>query len=399
MQETSPAILTYNPSGPPLSVPIFDNGLNGKPESYTPPDRETTWGIGVGSRILRNKLFWFAALDSNKRNNPGVAMVKHPYLCAAYGPDGQCTEPTGFFANPSDCEMQVLSARLGLAVLGQPKDCTSGLILGLTAYSPMLESLAGLLGPAPRTATQWTGFGRLDWKTSERQSFTLEGIGARWNSPGGGLTGLSENYGNHSFGSSKASEEWLLGRWERFLTPNLLAVTQASSGRVLQEARPETPSTYEQTFLNGNVGLSGIVNQLPQIVVDNRYGFTIGNPSRFGQGSYPDEHLYHGQESLDWIRGKLLVKAGFEVSHNSRRDQPAAQPDRDVYLLQRGKLHLRRTGLREQFGLTTRWTLNQHNCDQTGKVWTRFGGQSARAGQPALLLLLLADHGPRQVGI
>jgi hypothetical protein len=35
--------------------------------------------------------------------------------------------------------------------------------------------------------------------------------------------------------------------------------------------------------------------QLPQIVVDNRYGFTIGNPSRFGQGSYPDEHLYQGR--------------------------------------------------------------------------------------------------------
>ena len=36
--------------------------------------------------------------------------------------------------------------------------------------------------------------------------------------------------------------------------------------------------------------------QLPQIVVDNRYGFTIGNPSRFGPGSYPDERLFEGQE-------------------------------------------------------------------------------------------------------
>ena len=381
VQETSPAILTYNPSGPPLSVPIFDNGLNGKPESYTPPDRETTWGIGVGSRILRNKLFWFAALDSNKRNNPGVAMVKHPYLCAAYGPDGQCTEPTGFFANPSDCEMQVLSARLGLAVLGQPKDCTSGLILGLTAYSPMLESLAGLLGPAPRTATQWTGFGRLDWKTSERQSFTLEGIGARWNSPGGGLTGLSENYGNHSFGSSKASEEWLLGRWERFLTPNLLAVTQASSGRVLQEARPETPSTYEQTFLNGNVGLSGIVNQLPQIVVDNRYGFTIGNPSRFGQGSYPDEHLYHGQESLDWIRGKLLVKAGFEVSHNSDatsllRNQTGTYTYSNVENFISDALVFENPVLRSD----PLDPYHQHNCDETGRVWTDSAGNPRGVG-------------------
>jgi hypothetical protein len=30
---------------------------------------------------------------------------------------------------------------------------------------------------------------------------------------------VSETYGNHSFGSTEASEEWLLGRWEAFLTP------------------------------------------------------------------------------------------------------------------------------------------------------------------------------------
>jgi hypothetical protein len=311
VKETTPAILTYNPSGPPLSVPVFT------PESYTPPDRETTWGIGLGSRILRNKLFWFAALDGSQRNDPGLATLKHPYLCASYNANGQCV-PTGFFATPSNEQMEALCERQGLIAPGQPgtpQACTNALVQGLGVYSPMLETLAGLLGPAARTATQWTGFARLDWQATERNRFTLEGIGVRWNSPGGGLTRVSEAYGNHSFGSSKASEEWLLGRWEAFLTPNLLAVTQTSAGRVLQEARPSTPSSldnFEQSLLSGNVW-----NQLPEIVVDNRYGFTIGNPSRFGTGSYPDERVYHGQESLDWIRGKLLVKAGFEVSHNS----------------------------------------------------------------------------------
>jgi hypothetical protein len=52
----------------------------------------------------------------------------------------------------------------------------------------------------------------------------------------------------------------------------------------------ETPSAFEQTLLAGTLW-----GQLPQIVVDSRYGFTIGNPSRFGQGSYPDEHLFRGR--------------------------------------------------------------------------------------------------------
>ncbi len=301
--ETAPATLTFNPTG---SVPVFT------PEPYTPPDHEMVWGIGAGSRIRRDKLFWFAALDSYHRNDPGLAMVKHPLdLCGNLNANGQCTYPAGFFETPTDCQLEALSARLGVAG-GQSSGCVSGLVQGLTAYSTMLETLSGLLGPAPRTAAQWVGFGRIDWQAAERHHFTLEGIGARWNSPGGGLTRVSENYGNHSFGSSQASQQWLLARWEAYLTPNLLAVTQGSAGRAVLSSLPGTPSAFEHSLLNGNSS-----GQLPQIVVDSRYGLTIGNPSRFGQGDDPDERLLHGQEMLDWARNKLLVKTGFELDHNA----------------------------------------------------------------------------------
>jgi hypothetical protein len=364
VKETTPATDT--------TVPVFT------PESYTPPDRETTWGIGVGSRIFRDKLFWFAALDGYNRNDPGLATVKHPFLCATYNANGQCAEETGFFAQPTNDQMLVLCARLGLIEPGQTgtsKACTNALVQGLGAYSPMLVTLAGLLGPAPRTATQWTGFGRLDWQATERNRLTLEGIGAKWNSPGGGLTRVSEAYGNHSFGSSKASEEWLLGRWEVFLTPNLLAVTQASAGRIILEARPETPSTYEQTLLTPNVW-----GQLPEIVVDNRYGFTIGNPSRFGQGSYPDEHATQGQESLDWIRGKLLVKAGFELSHNSDatsllRNQTGTYTYSNVENFISDALAFQNFGISGELD-----PILQHTCDQTGKVWTDSLGNTRGQG-------------------
>jgi hypothetical protein len=303
VKETAPANLTFNPSG---SVPVFT------PEPYTPPDHETIWGLGIGGDIRRNKLFWFTALDSYRRNDPGLAMVKHPLdLCGNLNTNGQCAYRAGFFETPTDCQLEVLSARLGVAG-GQSTDCVSGLAQGLAAYSTMLETLSGLLGPAPRTAAQWVGFGRIDWQATERHHFTLEGIGATWNSPGGGLTRLSETYGNHSFGSSQASQQWLLARWEAYLTPNLLAVTQGSAGHAVLSAKPDTPSAFEQTFLTANA-----YGQLPQIVVDNRYGLTIGNPSRFGQGDYPDERVLHGQEMFDWVHNKLLVRAGFELDHNA----------------------------------------------------------------------------------
>jgi hypothetical protein len=308
------------------TVPVFDNGPTGAPESYTPPDHEIVWGLGMGRPIRRDKLFWFGALDSYHRNDPGLSMVKHPYLeqtPSGCGTSTGCAPTiTGLFAQPSDAQLQLLSAQLDLPSASPVDEA-------LTAYSCMLETLAGmssgsspncpsswplagLLGPAPRTAAQWTGFARIDWQAAERHRFTLEGIGADWNAPGGGLTQVSENYGNHSFGSSQASQEWLLARWEAYLTPNLLAVTQGSAGRAILTARPGTPSAFENTFLTVNS-----YGQLPQIVVDSRYGFTIGNPSRFGQGSYPDEKLYHAQEMLDWVHNKALIKAGFELDHNN----------------------------------------------------------------------------------
>ncbi|MGC9159241.1 MAG: hypothetical protein ACP5FH_09640 [Terracidiphilus sp.] len=355
--ETAPATLT--------SIPVFGNGPFGPPESYTPPDRETTWSVGAGSPILRNKLFWFAAVGNSERDNPGLSMAKHPYLVK---PTSGCvTSPcppqvTGFFAQPSNDELQVLSARLGLS-------SNNPVAAALLPYSGMLETLDGLLGPAQRTATQWTGFGRIDWKASARQSFTLEGSGAYWNSPGGGLTRVSENYGNHSYGSTRATDQWLLGRWQTFLTPNLMSVTQVAAGHTEQQARPSAPSAFEQTLLQGSAW-----GQLPQIVVDSRYGFTIGNPSRFGRGVYPDEHVYQEQEQLDWVHGRLLVKAGFQASHNTDatsllRNQTGTYHYASVENFISDALVFQKFGLSGELNPD-----DQHNCDQTGTVWTDSGG-------------------------
>jgi hypothetical protein len=130
VMETAPATAT--------AVPVFTS------ESYTPSDHEIAWGVGVGGHIRRNKLFWFGALDSNRRNDPGVSTVKWP---------------GNFFAQPTNDQMQLLGAQLGAGSSA------------LAKYSQMLETLDGLLGPAPRTSARWNGFARIDWKATERHSF------------------------------------------------------------------------------------------------------------------------------------------------------------------------------------------------------------------------------------
>jgi hypothetical protein len=301
----------------------------------------------VGSQLRRDKLFWFGALDSYRRNDPGLATVKHP---------------DEFFAQPSNDQMQVLSARLGLSGINPVAE-------GLGAYSQLLTSLDGLLGPAPRYAAQWVGFGRLDWEAAERHRFTLEGTGAHWDSPGGGLTRVSETYGTNSFGSSEASEELLLGRWEAFLTPNLLAVTQGSTGRSILTAHAETPSAYEQQFLAPNVW-----GQLPQMVVDSRYGLTIGNPSRFGGGSYPDERVSEVQETVDWVHGNLLVKSGFELNFNADATS-LLRNQTGTYTYASAENFASDALVFAAYGIAGGLNPNdQHNCDATGKVWRDSGG-------------------------
>lgn len=285
-----------------VAAPSFQN------VPFTPPDHETSWGFGAGGRILRNRLFWFAALDGYHRNDPGLAEARYPIGVNQYG------DCYGLFCPPSVPEVQLLSAQLEESQSQAYNDYMGIPRAGIAGAG--LEQLASLLGPGPRTAAQWNGFARLDWKASERNQFTLEGTGADFNSPGGGMNRVSENYGNHSFGSRQSRQQWLLARWETYLTPNLLFVTQGSAGRDARGARPDAPSAFEQTFLGSAWNGYG---QLPQIVVDTSKGFTIGNPARFGEGDYPDEHRLEGQEMVDWVHGKLLVRSGFQVDHDTDR--------------------------------------------------------------------------------
>jgi hypothetical protein len=291
--------------------------------------------------IHKPRLFWFAALDGHQRNYPAVATVKHP---------------DNFFAQPSNDQMQLLSAQLRLS----SADPVSS---GIAAYSNLLENLAALLGPTPRSSSQWKGFGRLDWSATDRHQFTAEMTAARLDSPGGGFSRASEFYGTNSFGAAYANSQWALGRWAAFLTPNLQSIAQGSYGHQAQTAPPETPSAFEQSM---NISAWG---QLPQIVVDSRYGFTIGNPARFGRGSYPEEHLYLAQEQLNWVHGKFLAKAGLRFNHDTDattrlRNQTGTYYYSSVENFASDALAFSAYGISGQLN-----PMDQHNCDQTGRPW------------------------------
>jgi hypothetical protein len=346
-----------------LTTPVFTTA------PYTPDQSEISWGLGLGRHIRHDRLFWFAALDHMNRDDPGMATVKHPSV---------------FFAQPTNDEAHVLASRLGLSG-------TAPIVEGIAAYGGMLETLAGLLGPAPRSASQWSGFGRVDWEPAERYKLTFESSASHWIAPGGGLTRASEPYGSHSFGSSSANQYWALSRWEAFLTPNLLAVSQGSAERSVHWARPDAPSTWEKTLLSSNNW-----GQLPQIAIDPSYGFTVGNPARFGPGAYPDEHRYSAQERLDWAHGSLMVRAGLEFDHVADsigllRNQTGTYHYSRVENFISDALSFASFGISGQLN-----ELNQHNCDPQEKAWRDSAGTLRGLGYLPCYSYYTQTMGPSQ---
>ncbi|HWT66544.1 MAG TPA: hypothetical protein VN151_10565, partial [Terracidiphilus sp.] len=326
-QETAPA--TSN------SVPQFA-GL-----PLTPADHDALWTLDAGGRIARTHLHWFASFNGEYRNYPGISMVKHA---------------ENFFAQPSNDQAQVLAARLGLSSANPVGE-------GIAAYSTMLETLDGLLGPASRTVTRWTGFGRIDGSATPHSRFMAETSVLDRNAPGGGLTRAAESYGTRSYGQSRSQEQWLMARWEQSLSPALIAVTQAAFGHHDLSHSPETPTAFEQML---NISSWG---RLPQMVIDSSNGFTIGNPSRFGPGSYPAERMYKLQQQIAWVHGKTQLRAGLELSHNSDtttflRNQTGTYTYSQVENFVSDVLAFAAFGLNAQLN-----SFEPHNCDQTGKAW------------------------------
>jgi len=318
-----------------LTVPTF----TGMP--YTPSDVELRWGGGAGSVLSRPHLYWFGSFDESKRSAPALATVRHP---------------DRFFAQPTDDQMRLLSAQLGLGGV-------EGVSRAVADYSKLLESLAGLLGPTTRSSHQVSSFGRLDWSANTRQRFTLEGEDRRSNSRGAGFTRAWQTYGAQSLGSRKTANDWLLGRWQASVSPDLLAMTQGSILHNVHTTEPGTPSAFERSL---DISAWG---ELPQIVVDSRNGFTIGNPARFGRGRYPDETIYSLQEQVRWVHSNFLLNFGGEFIHEydattRLHNQTGTYFYSNVADFASDALSFSAFGLNGQLN-----PRDQHNCDERGMPW------------------------------
>ncbi|HEU5350569.1 MAG TPA: hypothetical protein VFU55_03165, partial [Terracidiphilus sp.] len=103
-------------------------------------------------------------------------------------------------------------------------------------------------------------------------------------------------------------------------------------------------------------------------------GFTIGNPARLSPGSYPNEHLYDARQQAAWVRRKALLRAGVELRHGNDattllNNQTGTYNYSTVENFVSDALAFAKYGLGGQLN-----PYDQHNCDQTGRVWRDTAG-------------------------
>ncbi|HEY0760622.1 MAG TPA: TonB-dependent receptor [Acidisarcina sp.] len=253
-----------------------------KTTTFRPLDVRKQWGIGAGGPVRPGKMFWFLAYDQYSRDFPGIA---------------RASDPARLFAAPSPTALNTLAKRMG----------TSTAVAAIN-YQSILNGLDSMLGAVPRTGRQLILFPKLDWQMNDRNHLALQYNFMRWTSPNGVQTGASDTYGKSSFGNDFVKEDWGIGRWQFFLTANLLNELRLQYGRDTESEISLPPVGFEKLFANNFYGRS------PQISLASGSGFAFGKPEFLDRVAYPDERRQQAADTLTFVRGSHVWKLGADLN-------------------------------------------------------------------------------------
>ncbi len=285
-------------------------------QAFKPTDLRRQYGFGVGGPILKDKVFFFVAVDRFYHDFPAAATITGTTANANFFnpadatlPGGKsCTATSGASA-PSYQDQQVcaISTITGLPYNGP----------GTSAYSVYNSGISGLqsmLGTAPRTGDQTLYFPRIDWQVNSRNHVTVEANRMRWTSPAGIQTSPAVAYGLRSFGNDYVRDNWIVGKLDTFFTSTLSNEARYMYGRDFEYEFAQSPTDYEQSNLLNTA--SGYVNPLGLPVNVFLSGFfQFGTPQFLQRPAYPDERRWQIADTVEWIRGNHDFKFGGDYIH------------------------------------------------------------------------------------
>lgn len=235
--------------------------------AINPPEYRHQAGGSVGGAIKKDKLFYFFNGEITRRNFPLVSSILNPQFFNANADFiGTCGAP----ATPTQCANAVGYFRRFFGVID-------------------------------RTASQNLGFGKLDWRPNDRNSFSASFNILNWDSPNGIQTAAvltnAGAIGNNGLSTVKT-------RWAR------LAHTGIVSAALINEFRF---GWYKDRLFDDLNGTLAPPNRL-------RSGLTVQGQANLGVANYiprvqPTEDRFQFADNLSWTHGRHQFKFGIDIAH------------------------------------------------------------------------------------
>ncbi len=246
--------------------------------NFNPPEWRHQAGGSVGGAIKKDKLFYFLNYEKTKRNFPLIASVTSAPLFNAAGVF-QAVQPNG---SPT------------CAAPATAQQCS-------TAQNFVTTRNFGIV---PRTVDQDLAFGKIDFRPSERNTFSFSLNYLRWVSPNGIQTQAVLNNGNGIGNNANSTVRTRYGRatWTSIVSAS--AVNEARFGwfkdRLFDDASPQ--------FLSPALGRAGLT-----VAGVGNLGYATSYPRL-----NPSEQRFQYADNFNWIRGQHTMKFGVDI--NSTED-------------------------------------------------------------------------------
>jgi len=247
---------------------FFRNRTLNAPDRYAAGYNAPEWrhqaGGTLGGPIRKDKLFFFSNFELVKRNFPGLNRIINtaltdtsgninPALCTATA--AQCTAAIAFIQN----QMNVL---------------------------------------VPRTVSSYMGFGKLDWRPSERNSITADLNVMHWRSPHGIQTQGVLTNGNMIGNNGNSTVETRYGKASWTFVPTATAVNELRFGWF--KDRLSDPGASDLWPSTGGL----------YIAVG---GATVGAATSYPR-TFPSEQRFQIVENYSWTHGAHSAKFGVDYS-------------------------------------------------------------------------------------
>jgi outer membrane receptor protein involved in Fe transport len=237
--------------------------------TINPLEKRNQVGVSAGGKIIKDKLFYFANYEAMRRDFPLIASIT--------APGNPLFDASGKF--------------IGTCTVGPTAATESQCAAARSFLDRQFQTL-------PRTANQDLGFAKLDYRPTERHSFSASLNLLRWVSPNGLQTQAVLNNGNGVGNNVNSSVRAKYGRatW-----------TAIPTNSMVNEFRFGWYNDKQFDYPNDKLGIPGI----------GFLGISITGQTNLGTATdYPRlnplENRYQLADSLTWTKSKHTVKFGIE---------------------------------------------------------------------------------------